>query len=129
MDVVTASQLAVDLLTGTVVDRETGRDPPVLVDPIMRMRAAAFRSAFPDLNVTLQHVVADANWVAAHATGRAHHTGAFQGCPPTGRVWNAHCTTMFQVDQGRILAGWVTWDLFSILEQLGAVERSDGVSA
>lgn len=129
MDRAAASEWAVDLLTGSLVDGESSRDPPALLDPVIRMRARAFRTAFPDLTVALQQLTIDGDWVAVHAHGRAHHTAAFQGCPATGRAWSAACTAMFQVSNAQIIHGWMTWDLLSILEQLGAVERSDSVSA
>jgi len=129
MDRAAASEWAVDLLTGSLIDGESSRDPPAVLDPVIRMRTRAFRTAFPDLTVIVQHLTVDGDWVAVHATGRAHHSAAFQGCPPTGRIWSAACTAMFQVRQDQIVHGWVTWDLLSILEQLGAVQRSDTVSA
>ena len=81
------------------------------------------------MTVTVQQVLVDGDWVAVHATGKGCHTALFQGCPPTGQVWNAACTAMFQVTGHEIVHGWVTWDLHPILEQLGAVERSTSVSA
>jgi len=81
------------------------------------------------MTVTVQQVLLDGDWVAVHAIGKGCHTAVFHGCPPTGRVWNAPCTAMFHVADHQIIHGWVTWDLQSILEQLGAVERSTTVSA
>jgi predicted ester cyclase len=93
------------------------------------MHVQAYRTAFPDLTITVRQLVIDGDWVAVHATGRGRHTAVFQGCPPTGRAWSAACTAMFQVSDPHVVRGWVTWDLLSILEQLGAIERSDTVSA
>ena len=129
MDRASATQWAIDLLTGTLIDDESSRDPPAVMDPILRARTRVYRIAFPDLTAKLHHLSVDGEWVAVHAIGRAHHAAAFQGCPATGRVWSAGCTAIFQVAQNRVINGWVTWDQLSILEQLGAVERCDTVSA
>lgn len=129
MDRAAASKWAIDLLTGSLIDSESKLDPPGQLDPVMRTRARAFRTAFPDMTVTLHHLMVDGDWVAVHATGGGRHTAAFQGCPATGRAWSATCTAIFQVAHDQIVHGWVTWDLLAILEQLGAVERSATVSA
>jgi len=129
MERAAALRWAVDLLSGSLTDAESSRDPPTLSDPILQMRTHAYRAAFPDLTITVRQLVVDGDWVAVHATGRGRHTAVFQGCPPTGREWSAACTAMFQVIDHQVVHGWVTWDLLSILEQLGAIERSDTVSA
>ncbi len=129
MDRTVASRWAVDLLTGSLTDGGSNRDPPTVRDPVLRMRTRAFRIAFPDLTVSLLHVAIDGAWVAVQAIGHASHTATFQGCRPTGRVWTASCTALFLMAPDSIIKGWVSWDLLSILEQLGAVERASDVSA
>lgn len=87
------------------------------------------RAGFPDLTVTMQIVIADGPYVAAHLTGRGTHRGIFQGVPPTGRPWAASCTALYRVEDGQITEAWVNWDVMTILEQLGAVERTGVASA
>jgi predicted ester cyclase len=101
----------------------------LIADEALRQRATALRAAFPDLLVTPLRIVAEGSLVALHATGRATHRGIFQGCPPTGREWSASHTAIYRIDNGRIAETWGTWDLLSILEQLGGVERTPTVSA
>jgi predicted ester cyclase len=101
----------------------------LIADEALRQRTTAFRAAFPELLVTPHRVVAEGPLVALHATGRATHRGIFQGCPPTGREWGATHTAIYRIDNGRIAEVWGTWDLLSILEQLGGVERAPTVSA
>jgi predicted ester cyclase len=101
----------------------------LIADEVLRQRTRAFRDAFPDLHVTPLCVLAEGELVALHATGRGTHRGVFQGCPPTGREWSATCTAVYRVEGGRITESWVNWDVLSILEQLGGVERAPTVSA
>jgi predicted ester cyclase len=88
-----------------------------------------FRAAFPDLRVTAGPIVAQGELVAVHLTGHGTHRGVFQGCPPTGREWTATCTSIYRVEAGQITRAWVNWDLLTVMEQLGAVERAATVSA
>jgi len=111
-----------------------GGDGPAGVEdlvsnPIYSHQIRAFRSAFPDLSVESQQVVAERDLVAVHGVASATHRGMFQGLPSTGRQWRAPFTAMYRVSDGRITDFWVTWDLLSIMEQLGGVRRSAEASA
>ncbi len=74
-------------------------------------------------------LLAEGDLVAAHVTARGTHEGLFNGVPPTGNEWEAHCTAIYRVEDGRIAEAWVTWDLLALMEQLDAVERVQTVSA
>lgn len=95
----------------------------------LRDRVLAFRAAFPDLTVELEHLIAEGDMVAIRATGRATHSGAFQGVPPTGRAWTATCTALYRVESGAIVEAWVQWDLLAILEQIGGIRRVEAATA
>jgi predicted ester cyclase len=95
----------------------------------LRQKVTAFRAAFPDLSVNQHLLVADGEHVAVHLSGRATHSGFFQGVPPTGRSWTASCSALFRVEHGRIADFWINWDLLGILEQLGALTRPSEASA
>ena len=46
-----------------------------------------------------------------------------------GNAWDAPCTAVYRVESGRIAEAWVNWDLLALMEQVGAVERVQTVSA
>ena len=95
----------------------------------LRQRTANIREAFPDLDVTTDVLLAEGNLVAAHLTARGTHHGLFNGVPPTGNEWEARCTAIYRVEDGRIAEAWITWDLLALMEQLDAIERVQTVSA
>ena len=95
----------------------------------LRERVLAFRSAFPDLDVRVEHLVSEGDLVAVRATGRATHAGTHQGIPASGRTWTAACTGIFRVASGAIVDAWVQWDELAILEQIGGVRRAEAASA
>lgn len=101
----------------------------LISDVEFRTRVASFRKAFPDLAVETRVLLAEGDLVAGHFVGRGSHQALFQGVPATGERWEAHCSAVYRVESGRIAAAWVNWDLLSLLEQLGAVERVRTVSA
>jgi steroid delta-isomerase-like uncharacterized protein len=112
-----------------VVERHLAGEEDLLADETLRQRDQAFRAAFPDAQLTAEVFVADGNLVSAHLTGRGTHLGTFQGCPPTGRGWNATCTAIYRVESGRIAEAWINWDWLAVMEQLGSIERVETVSA
>lgn len=101
----------------------------VVANEPLRQRAAAFRAAFADLRVHTVRIVSEDRLVAVHLVGSGTHTGPFQGSPATGRAWSSSCTAIYEVDDGRIVDFWMTWDVLDILEQLRVVSRAAEVSA
>ena len=115
-----------DVLNG---DADGGRADELISSADFKNRVASFCAAFPDLEVETLVLVANSDLVAGHFVGRGTHRGLFQGAPPPGRRWEAHCTAVYRVEDERIADAWVNWDLLSLMEQLGAVERVRTVSA
>lgn len=115
----------------SVVERyvEEGLSAGLVSDVRLRQRDGFLRAAFPDLELRPRLVVAEGELVAGHFAARGTHLGLFQGVPATGRRWEAACTAVYRVADGRIADAWVTWDQLALLEQLGAVERVATVSA
>ena len=101
----------------------------VVANDLLRQRLDAMKRAFPDLTFRVDQLLAEDDLVAVHATASGTHEGMFHGVPPTGRRWRASWTAILRVADGRIADVWDNWDLLSMLEQLGAVKRSLGVSA
>ncbi len=100
----------------------------LVADETLKQRVQRFLEAFPDLEVTTNLVVADAELVAVNLTARGTHEGTFQGVPPTGRRWAATCSAFYRVADGRIVDFWINWDVLGILEQLGGVRRAETAS-
>lgn len=109
----------------------SGRSPldEIVSDVELGQRVRRLKNAFPDLEVETTVLLGEGNLVAGHFAARGTHRGLYQGVPPTGRTWRAGCTAVFRIENGRIADAWVTWDQLSLLEQLGAVERVQAVSA
>ncbi len=101
----------------------------LLASAELERRTTRLRTAFPDLEIEMQVLLAEGDLVATHLAGRGTHLGLYQGVPPTGRSWEARCTALYRVEDGRIAEAWITWDTLALMEQLGAVERVATVSA
>lgn len=54
-------------------------------------------------------------------TASGRHTGELAGVPPTGRTVSFSGTTTYRLVGGRIAESWYVYDLFGLLQQMGAI--------
>lgn len=79
-----------------------------------------FRKAFPDLEVVVDHMVADDDNVAIAYTVTGTHKGDFQGVPATGKKIKARGMQIARFEDGKIAERWGSSDELGILKQIGA---------
>lgn len=83
--------------------------------------ASMFRSAFPDLQFTIEDQIAEGDKVVTRWTARGTHEGEFQGIAPTGKQVTITGITIQRIAGGRIVEGWTNRDDLGMLLQLGVV--------
>jgi len=81
----------------------------------------AFMSAFPDVSMVDEILVAEGDFVAHHIRYRATHTGSFHGMPATGRQVNLSGIDLYRFSNGKVVEKWGVRDRLQMLEQLKAV--------
>jgi predicted ester cyclase len=81
---------------------------------------SAFRRAFPDAQLRIEAIIAEGDLVALHCTIRGTHLGEYRGLAPTGKQAEWEATVFRRVRDGKIVDDFGTWDILSLLEQLGA---------
>jgi steroid delta-isomerase-like uncharacterized protein len=84
------------------------------------------RTAFPDLEVTPEHMVATEDDVALAYTVTGTHKGEFLGVGPTGRKVTARGVQIGRFEDGRLAERWGSSDQLAILQQLGAEPQPGG---
>jgi len=87
-----------------------------------------FLAAFPDMQVTLEDVLAEGDRVAARTSFRGTHQGEFMGIPPTGRQVAFAGNDIYRIVDGRIAEEWAQFDALGLMQQLGAVPPPPGAS-
>jgi len=85
----------------------------------VRQTIAMFLGAFPDLNLTLEDIIAERDKVVAHWTLRGTHQGASLGMPPTGKQVTLPGISILRFDSGKAVETWVVFDQLGMLQQLG----------
>jgi predicted ester cyclase len=81
----------------------------------------AFKTAFPDATLTVQHIFAEGDKVVARVTVRGTHAKEWLGAPPSGKqlTWTASSITRFA--NSKMVERWVIEDELGMMEQLGLV--------
>ena len=81
-----------------------------------------YKTAFPDMSVTVEDVIAEEDKVVSRVTLRGTHQGETEEFgPPTGRQVELKGITISRVLGGKIVEDWDSYDNLSILQQLGLV--------
>jgi steroid delta-isomerase-like uncharacterized protein len=93
-----------------------------------RIFAQGFRTAFPDLKVTIDHIVEQGDKVVARWTATMTHKGDFLGFAPTGKKVTITGTSTQRISGGKIVEGWDNWDQLGLLVQIGAVPAAHFVA-
>jgi steroid delta-isomerase-like uncharacterized protein len=78
------------------------------------------RTAFPDWHSTMEEVIAEGDRVAERWTGRGTHRGEFQGIAPSGRKVEVPGVVFYRIRDGKIAEFRGSFDMLTMLEQLGA---------
>ncbi|MCG0289115.1 ester cyclase [Streptomyces sp. PSAA01] len=81
---------------------------------------AFLRSAFPDLDVSLEDVVVSGDRVAVRVLATGTHRGEILGVAPTGRTVAFRAFDFHQIKDGKIASTWHLEDFFGLQLQLGA---------
>ena len=88
---------------------------------MFKRAAAAWRMSFPDVRITIHEIVAEETLVMARWTVHATHLGEFAGLPARGQTLEYSGVNCFQVQHGKLAAGWDLWDRLLLWQQLGVL--------
>ena len=87
----------------------------------MRGLANWLRSAFPDLQFTVEELVADGDTVVGRVTMSGTHQGPFQGVPATGRTIRQAQAHFVRFRDGKGIEHRAVRDDLGLMQQLGVI--------
>lgn len=96
-----------------------GRGPEGKGPALAKAFVEMYRTAFPDMHITVEDMIAEGDRVAARGTATGTNTGSLMGAPPTGKP--VHVTTMvvMRLEDGKIVEEWEVFDEIEMMRQLG----------
>jgi len=80
--------------------------------------------AFPDMDITVDGMIAEGDHVAVYYTGNGTHQGELIGIPPTGKQVTASAVLTLRIVDGKIVEDWLDGDKLGLLQQLGVIPSS-----
>lgn len=80
-----------------------------------------FRSAFPELEIVVEDIVAEGDKVAARCSVRGNHQSDSLGFAATGLSTEFTGITIVRIEDGRIVEAWNNFDFMTMFKQLGAL--------
>jgi steroid delta-isomerase-like uncharacterized protein len=81
---------------------------------------AMYVSAFPDVQITVDDMIAEGDKVVTRFTSRGTHRGEFMGIAPTGSQVTIGGISIIRVAGNKVTEEWDQLDMLSGLQQLGA---------
>ena len=108
-----------ELFAADYVGHDAPRPDPVRGPEGMKDFLRMYHHAFSDAHITLDDVIIKDDKVVTRWTGRGTHDGDLMGIPPTGKKIEFVGIRIFRVAEGKIAEGWVVWDTFGLMRQLG----------
>jgi steroid delta-isomerase-like uncharacterized protein len=95
--------------------------PPVQGLEALTYMASGYMSAFPDLHITVEDMVAEGDKVMTRVSWTGTHRGAFIGIPATGKQVRVTGMYEYRIAEGKIAEWWDFSDNLGLMQQLGVV--------
>jgi steroid delta-isomerase-like uncharacterized protein len=86
-----------------------------------RAAGQALRAMAPDLRMSVLQLVADCTKVAVLWEATGTNSGGGMGLPANGAAVKAKGSTIFRMQNGKIVEEWTVFDQLTMLRQLGAL--------
>lgn len=114
-------QLAEELISPNAIFYVPGQPEPMRGPAGYLAIIEMMRSGFPDIQWTLEDMVAEDEKVAARFTMRGTHKGAFFGVPATGKSIEVTAMNFYRFTNRQIVEEYGQPDMLGLLQQIGAV--------
>ncbi len=115
-----------DLLTQDVTDHNPGPGQPCGLEG-QEYVTRGFLDATSNRKMTVEHLLAQGDYVVDHYTYSATQTGPLFGMPATGRKFTITGTDWSRIRDGKIAEMWHVEDMLSMLQQLGLAPTQQGL--
>jgi steroid delta-isomerase-like uncharacterized protein len=118
----TASEaLADELISPNAIFHVPGNPEPMRGPAGYLAIIGMMRAGFPDIQWTLEEMVAENDKVAARFIMRGTHQGTFFGVPPTGKKITVQAMNIYRLADGKFVEERGQPDMLGLLQQIGAV--------
>jgi predicted ester cyclase len=112
--------LADAVIAADVVDHQP---PPGIEQGLagFKQLIGMLRAGFPDLQVTIEDVIAEGDKVTVRSIIHGTHQGDFMGIAPTGKPVKFQAIDVLRLAGGKAVEHWGNQDDLGMLQQLGVI--------
>jgi steroid delta-isomerase-like uncharacterized protein len=89
----------------------------------LKQLIADYRESFPDLEVTIEDIIAEGDKVVVRWTASGTQQGEVMGTPGSGKRTSVGGIGIDRLEGGRIVESWAHWDTLGMLQQIGAIPQ------
>ena len=115
-----------DVLFAPAYVNHGGLIPDLVRGPeAIKISVALYRTAFPHLHITVEHVIAENDLVVLRWTAHSRGRGELIGFAPGERPLAVTGMTLCRLAGGKIMESWTCWDTAGVPSRLG-VTAPDG---
>ena len=98
--------------------------PPLPTGPEgYKQLVTIYRTAYPDLKLALDDLLAEGDKVVARWTARGTNTGKLGDMAPTGKPMMVTGISILAITSGKVAAQYTNWDTLGMLQQLGVIPK------
>lgn len=108
------------LFTPNFYQQETGPES-VNSREALKPFVAGYLSAFPDLQFTIEDLIAEGDKVVWRFKATGHQNGALMGMPASGKAVAVTGTITFRLENSRMAEAWLNLDVLGLLQQVGII--------
>lgn len=87
--------------------------------------AEMYRNAFPDLQITVEDLIAEGDKVVMRWTARGMHQEELMGIPPSGNRVEVTGINIDRIEGGKFVESWSNYDILGLMQQIGAVPSAE----
>ena len=124
-----SEKLADELISPNAIFHVPGRAEPMRGPAGYLAIIGMMRGGFPDIQWTLEEMIAENDKVAARFTMRGTHRGIFLGVPPTGKTIAVQAMNFYRLAAAQFVEERGQPDLLGLLQQIGAVPTPAAIPA
>ncbi len=109
-----------------VIDQDVLWESDTLPDPMrgseaLRQGFQMYFTAFPDIHLNTEQIIASGNYVVGRMLVTGTHQGELHGIQPTNRRVEFHDCIVWEVRNGKMIYIQDYWDTATMLRQIGAI--------
>jgi steroid delta-isomerase-like uncharacterized protein len=96
--------------------------PPLPAGPEgYKQLVATYRTAYPNIHMTIEDVIIEGNKVVGRWTARGTNIGPLMGMSPTGKQATVTGISILTIVSGQVTEQRTNWDALGMLQQLGVI--------